>query len=524
MLVRPAPCWFRWSVVAFLCGALLLAGLAGEAASQPRPTSPTKAEGEMRWALYVTLAPIWFDPSEMGGLTSFWILYAIHDALVKPMPGNPMAPSLAESWTVSSDQRVVEFKLREGVKFHNGDPFSAEDVKFSFHRSKWSKILHDKVREVEIVSPFRVRFHLHEPWPDFMSFYGTLVSGAGWVVPKAYVEKVGDQGFKKHPIGLGPYKFVSHTPGVELVMEANETYWRKVPSVKRLVFKSVPEPTTRLAMLKRGEVDVAYLLDAPQALELKRDPSFKLAFSGGIGVFFLDFFDQWDPKSPWHDKRVRLAANYAIDRRAISEAETLGASRPTGSIVPRGFEFALPIEPYPYDPAKARQLLAEAGYPNGFDAGELHQSPPYFSTGEAIMAYLAAVGIKLRMRTQERAAFLPSVLTKKLRGVCVCIVATYGNAASRMSEWVPTAGSYAYGGYPDIDALYKQQAGESDRKKREALLHQIQQLLHERVRFGPIWEYTWPSGVGPRVEEPALMLINPYPWSAPLEEVRLKKN
>ena len=93
-----------------------------------------------------------------------------------------------------------------------------------------------------------------------------------------------------------------------------------------------------------------------------------------------------------------------------------------------------------------------------------------------------------------------------------------------MSEWVPTAGSYAYGGYPDIDALYKQQAGESDRKKREALLHQIQQLLHERVRFGPIWEYTWPSGVGPRVEEPALMLINPYPWSAPLEEVRLKKN
>ena len=105
-----------------------------------------------------------------------------------------------------------------------------------------------------------------------MAFYGTLVSGAGWVVPKKYVERVGDDGFKKQPVGLGPYKFVSHTPGVELVMEANEGYWRKVPSVKRLVFKSVPEATTRLAMLKRGEVDVAYLLDAPQAQRDEADP------------------------------------------------------------------------------------------------------------------------------------------------------------------------------------------------------------------------------------------------------------
>jgi hypothetical protein len=162
---------------------------------------------------------------------------------------------------------------------------------------------------------------------------------------------------------------VSNTPGVELVMEAYEGYWRKMPSVKRLVFKSVPEATTRMAMLKRGEVDLAYLLDAPQAQDVKRDPNFKLAFSGGIGTFYLDYLDQWDAKSPWHDRRVRLAANYAIDRRSLNEAENLGASRLNGSIVPKSFEFALPIEPYPYDPAKAKQLLAEAGYPNGFDAG-----------------------------------------------------------------------------------------------------------------------------------------------------------
>jgi peptide/nickel transport system substrate-binding protein len=286
----------------------------------------------------------------------------------------------------------------------------------------------------------------------------------------------------------------------------------------------VTDASTRMAMLKRGEVDIAYLLDAPDAQEIKRDPNLKLAFSGGIAIFFLDFLDQWDPKSPWHDRRVRLAANYAIDRRALSEAETLGASKPAGNIVPRAFEFALPIEPYPYDPGKARQLLAEAGYPNGFDAGEFHQLPPYFSLGEGIIDYFRAVGIRMKMRPMERAAYFGLIQSKKAKGVCVCTSALYGNAASRMSEVVPSDGSFAYGGYPDIDALYKQQAQETDRRKREAILHQIQRTLHERVRFGPIYEYIWPSGIGPRVAEPALMLINPYPWSAPLEEVRLKRN
>jgi peptide/nickel transport system substrate-binding protein len=497
---------------------LLTAAPLREAAAQ------TKPDGEMRWALYVTLSPVWFDPGEVTGqLTPFWVLYALHDALVKPMPGNLLSPSLAESWTVSPDQRGYEFKLREGLRFHNGDPFTAEDVKFSFHRSKGSRILREKVREVTVVGPARVRFTLHEPWPDFLTFYGTLVSGAGWVVPKKYVEQVGNDGFKKHPIGLGPYKFVSHTPGVELIMEANEGYWRKMPAVRRLVFKSVPESTTRLAMLKRGEIDVAYLLDVPQAQEVKRDPNLKLAFSGGIAVFYLDFLDQWDPKSPWHDRRVRLAASHAIDRRTINEAENLGASKLNGNIVPRTFEFALPLEPHAYDPARARKLLAEAGYPNGFDAGELHPWPPYFSMAEAVAANLAAVGIRSQLRTMERAAFYSALGTKKLKGLCLCIVAVYGNAASRMSQIVPSEGAYAYGAYPDIEALYRQQERELDRKKREELLHRIQQLLHDRVRFAAIYDYIWPSGVGPRLENPALMLIDPYPWAAPLEDVRLRK-
>ena len=487
-------------------------------------TAQAKPEGEMRWALYVTLSPQWFDPAEViGFITPFWVMYALHDALVKPMPGNLLTPSLAESWTVSADQRVYEFKLRQGLKFHNGDPFTAEDVKFSFHRAKGAKVLQEKVREVVVVDPHRVRFELTEPWPDFMTFYGTLATSAAWIAPKKYMDQVGLDGFKKHPVGLGPYKFVSHTPGVELIMEAHEGYWRKTPSVKRLVYKSVPEATTRLAMLKRGEVDLAYLLDAPMADEVKRDPNLKLAFSGAIGTFYLDFFDQWDAKSPWHDRRVRLAASLALDRRTLSEVETLGASRLNGNLVPRTFDYAMPIEPHPYDPARAKKLLAEAGYPNGFDAGDLHPWPPYSSLGEAITNYLSAVGIKTRVRSMERAAFYSALATKKLKGVCVCIVAVYGNAASRLAQLVPSDGAYAYGSDPDVDALYRQQGRETDRTKREAMLRQIQQLVHERVRFAPIYDYIWPSAVGPRVEEPALMLIDPYPWSAPLEEIRLRK-
>jgi peptide/nickel transport system substrate-binding protein len=505
--------------VAVLC-ALLVVGGRDPAAAQAKP------EGEMRWALYVTLAPAWFDPAEViGVITPFWVLTAMHDALVRPMPGNLMAPSLAESWKVSPDQRVYDFKLREGLKFHNGDPFTAEDVKWSFQRAKGAgaRILQQKVEDVEIAGPHRVRFHLKEPWPDFMTFYGTFASGAGWIVPRKYMERVGPDGFKKAPVGLGPYKFVSHTPGVELVMEAFEGYWRKMPAVKRLVYKSVPDASTRLAMLKRGEVDLAYLLDAPQAEEVKRDPNLRLAFSGGIGTYYLDYFDQWDPKSPWHDRRVRLAASHAIDRQALSEAETLGASRPTGNVIPRKFEFALPLEPTSYDPAKAKQLLAEAGYPNGFDAGDLYPWPPYSSMGEAVGGYLGAVGIKVRVRLMERAAFYQALASKRLKGLCVCINAVYGNAASRIAETIPSDGGFAYGGYPDIDALYKQQSRETDRRKREAMLHQIQRLVNDRVRLAPIMEYIWPSGLGPRVAEPALMLIDPYPWSAPLEEVRLKK-
>src|SRR6058998_2253224 len=234
---------------------------------------PASPEGQLTWAVHVSLAPTWFDPAETTGIiTPFLFLYALHDALVKPMPGNPMAPSLAESWTVSPDGLSYDFVLRRGVTFHNGDPLTAEDVKFSIERYRGisAKALKEHVRQVQVVDAHRVRFQLKDPWSDFLAFYATPATGAAWIVPKKYVEKVGDDGFKKAPVGAGPYRFVSFTPGVELVLEANEQYWRKSPGVKRLVLKAVPDEVTRLAMLKRGEIDIGYGFRGANAEEARR--------------------------------------------------------------------------------------------------------------------------------------------------------------------------------------------------------------------------------------------------------------
>jgi peptide/nickel transport system substrate-binding protein len=483
-------------------------------------------DGQMNFAFHVTIAPRWLDPAETeSAISPFLVLYALHDAMVKPMPGSHTTPSLAESWTASRDGLTYEFVLRNGVKFHNGDVITAEDVKFSFDRYKGgaAKLLKSKVKEVRVVDARKVRFVLHEPWPDFLTFYGTTATGAGWVVPKKYVEKVGDEGFKKAPIGAGPYKFVSMNPGIEITLEAFEGYWRKVPSVKRVVIKSVPDETTRAAALKRGEVDVAYFLNGPIAEEVRRTQGLKLTAARTNTVFFLDFVDQWDPKSPWHDQRVRLAASLAIDRKAINDAESLGFSGLTGNIVPRHMEFGVPIEPHPYDPQRAKKLLAEAGHANGFDAGDLTPNPPYFGMAEAIANNFAAVGIRVRVRTLERAAFLTTWGDKKLKGVVLGAQGAGGNAATRIEGLATKNGQYAYGVLPEVEDLFVRQAKELDRKKREEMLHQAQRILHDRVVFAPIWENGFIRGVGPRAEEPALTLIPAFPYAAPYEELRLKK-
>ena len=497
---------------------VLLLSLAG-----PAPASATP-EGQMTWAVHVSLAPTWFDPAETPGIiTPYMVLYALHDALVKPMPGNPAAPSLAESWSMSPDGLVYEFILRKGVKFHNGEPVTAEDVKFSLERYRGAshKTLKERVAAVETPDPSRVRIRLKKAWPDFLTFY-LNATGASWIVPRKYVEKVGDEGFKKAPIGAGPYRFVSFTPGVELVVEAFDQYWRKAPHVKRLVFKSIPDESTRLAALKRGEVDVGYAIRGELAEDLRRTPGLTLKPVVGLATHWVYFTEQWDPKSPWHDRRVRLAANHAIDRQAINQADALGHARIIGSIIPSSFEFYWQPPGFGYDLARAKRLLVEAGYPNGFDAGDYFCDAAITTIGEPVVNYLNAAGIRVKLRPIERAAYFKGFAEKKFRGLIHGASGAFGNAATRIEAFIASGGTYAYGSYADIDGLIQEQAADLDPRRRAATLERIQQLIHEKAVVAPIYLNAARMGFGPRVAESGLGAIAGYLWSAPYEDLKLK--
>ncbi len=493
------------------------------AAGAPGPASAAGPEGQLTWGVHVSLAPTWFDPAEMSGIiTPYMVYYALHDAMVKPMPGKAFAPSLAESWSVSDDGLTYEFVLRNGVKFHNGEAVTSQDVKFSFERYRGSsaKPLKDHVAAVETPDAQHVRFKLKEAWPDFLTFYASA-TGAAWIVPKKYIEQVGDEGFKKAPIGAGPYKFVSFTPGLELAMDAFDQYWRKKPSVPHLHFKVIPDESTRLAALKRGEIDIAYSIRGELAEEIERTKGLSLKPTVIQAPFWLYFADQWDANSPWHDARVRLAASLAIDRKSINQALTLGHSRVTGSIVPDNFEYYWqPPEPI-YDPAKAKKLLAEAGHPNGFDAGDYYCDVSYSNVAETVINNLQAIGIRAKLRPLERAAFFKGYSERSYKNLIQGASGAFGNAATRLQAFVVKGGTYVYGSYPDIDALFTQQAAELDLKKREALLHKIQQLVQERTIYAPIWQLAFINAAGPRVKESGLGLIAGHAYSAPYEDVTL---
>src|SRR6266513_2370275 len=281
---------------------LLALGGAAAVAGLPRLARAVEPEGQLTWGVHTTLAPTWFDPAETPGfITPYMILYALHDATVKPMPNAPLAPSLAESWSAAEDGLSYAFVRRSGVKFHNGDPVTAEDVKFSFERYRGSSkdLLKDRVA----------------------------------------------------PIGAGPYRFVSSTPGIDVVFEAFDQYWRKTPNVKRLVFKMIPDEATRLAALKAGEVDFVYSIRGELGEELRRTPGLTLKPAVVQAPFYVYFPDQWDPKSSWHDVRVRRAASLAIDRQGINDAITLGYSKITGSTIPETFDFYWQPPLPAYDPA-----------------------------------------------------------------------------------------------------------------------------------------------------------------------------
>jgi len=326
---------------------------------------------------------------------------------VKPLDGSPV-PGLAERWETSADGLAWTFYLRKGVKFHNGDEMTAEDVKFSVEMfmSKRSKSAQRKrfaraIKSIEVVDPYTVRFNLNTPWPSIPWFFNPRGAAETTVLPKRYVEQVGWDGFEQKPIGTGPWKFSKREVGSFIEYEAVADHWRKAPEFQTLRATLIPEERTRVALLKNGEADIA-----PISVDTMKEIK-----AAGVEVVTIplttasriQFWGTYLPESgPFHDIRVRKALNLAINREELAQALFPGAAQVAAFYPsdPKALGFPQDITPYPYDPEQAKALLAEAGYPNGFSF-DLHSlampgvpAEQARRICEAVAGYWEKIGVK----------------------------------------------------------------------------------------------------------------------------------
>jgi peptide/nickel transport system substrate-binding protein len=306
-------------------------------------------------------------------------------------------PSLATSWKALNDT-TWEFKLRKGVKFHNGDPLTAEDVKYSFERvldpqkksPQYGNVRF--IKEVRIVNPDTVHIVTDKPSPLLLE---RLVFFP--VVPKKHIEKVGDQAFgESAAVGTGPWKLVEWKRGQHIRLEAFDQHWRGKPPFKHLVVREIPEAATQIAELKTGGVDIIRNVSADLVPDLKANPATYVSSAPILRVHYVMFDMRVEP---FNKKAVRHAANYAIDREAIVQKMMAGLGRTIPTVVhPAAFGYDASVTGYPFDPKKAKELLAQAGYPNGVDI-QLHSaSIEWRAVFEAIGQMLTEVGIRTNIK------------------------------------------------------------------------------------------------------------------------------
>ncbi len=494
--------------------------------SASQGTAATAApKGVMKGSIHWVISADWLDPSLNPNDTFAQVpLYLFHDSLVKNMPDNRYSPCLAESWTISPDYKVYEFKLRKGVKFHNGDEMTAEDVVFTFQRYKSvaADLLKSKIQKMEAVNPYLFRITFKESFIDFFDFFflpGT--SSIGWIVPKKYIEKVGEDQYKRNPVGCGPYKFVEFKAGIRIVGEAFEGFWRKVPKIKRLEFYMVESTETRYAMIKKGEVDYSSRMDGVFYERVKKDPTLRLLTPTSPSNWLLHISAQWDPKSPWSDPRVRKAASLALDRKTLAEIYVPGAS-PAGELGLPGDPENLTRAADPYDPERAKKLMAEAGYAKGFHGGTFYPfaGPSWWQMGEQIANYWRVLGITLDTVQLGRPDYVARRKSGKMMGGVIVEPVVQPTVAGRM-VYLFGGGNYSFGNYPEIQALWDQYNHSLDPKARKDLIQRIQQIMNEKTMFIYMVGSSTPSVLGPRPKGNPFKIQPLIYWPAPMEDYEL---
>jgi peptide/nickel transport system substrate-binding protein len=489
MTFDPLPIAKKAAALVALAGMMAVAPLAG-AAAQTQDTLIVGVEAD----------PASMEAARTMGLHNDRMVLQVFDTLVMLFGDtSELQPGLATSWEISDDGLQYTLALREGVKFHDGTPFNADAVVFTFERMldenhpyyddtfPWAGYYFGNVESIEALDDMTVRFTLKKPQSTFLTL---LKHVSGGIVSPTAVEKWGDD-FRSHPVGTGPFKFVEWEKGQRVVLEANEDYWRGAPKIKRVIFKPVPDPTARLNQLRSGEVHLMVAFPPEFIPEIEEDPNLTLNSETGAHTWWVAF-NTTEP--PFDDVRVREAVNYAVDKEAIVRDVLYGSASLSGGLVPGSVRWSSPeVEPYPYDPERAKELLAEAGYPDGFEtdflvpeSGSGMIAPVGLAT--VIQAYLSEVGIEANLVTQEWNSYLETYqagLEDAKAGMAEMSWMRDTNDPALFSpanlNCDPATGFFNVGKYcnEEVDALFEEAIATSDDAKKEELYRKIHEIIAE---------------------------------------------
>jgi peptide/nickel transport system substrate-binding protein len=440
--------------------------------------------------------PVNLDPAQVTDLNSNRVGRRVVETLVTfPDESTQIIPGLAESWTISKDGLQYTFKLRSGIKFHDGTPLTAEAVKFSIERQvnpehpahklgkyPFANFFFGNVKAVEALSNERVAFLLKEPRASFLAI---LTAGAASIVSPAAVMKSGPD-YVLHPVGTGPFKFVSWDRGQRVVLEKNPSYWKFPVKLDRVIYRPIVEDQARLTELLTGTLDLIVGVPADYVSQLEGGGKVGVLKQVGAHVWYLGINNQ---KKPFDDKRVRQALNYAVNKDAIVRDVLKGTGTPSrGPVLPNTWAADATLKAYPYDPERARKLLAEAGYPNGFsttlwvpESGSGMQSPVAMST--VMQSNLKAVGVNVTLQTMEWGAFLAKLRSKEQELFALSWMAGTEDPDMVMypllhsSQWTPNGPNRAMYKNPRFDDLLQQARVTTDQARRASLYKEAQRIL-----------------------------------------------
>jgi peptide/nickel transport system substrate-binding protein len=465
------------------------------APAAPAPTTapaqsgaaPAKAEAKPAAGVPTRIGAVFgaeprsMDPIKDVVQTSLVVHFSVFDPLIGLSPEGQYIPALAEAWE-SVSPTTWRLKLRSGVQFTNGEPFNAEAVRFSLQAYRDGKGMqspnYTNLTEVKVVDPQTVEITTSQPDSAFLSYLTTM-----FPLPPKYYEQVGSDGFNAAPIGTGPYVFESWKKGDSIQLKANEQYWKGAPAIKQVTFRYAPEASTRVAMLLSGEVDIA--TDVPPSMvdQIKNSGAASVKTTPTHRRLFVEF-NLKEP--PFNDVRLRKAVVHAIDNESLAKNVLSGYGKATDSILPSLMPAHSPEgngTPLKYDPAKARQLLTEAGMPNGFSF------PFYYTVGrylldreiaEAIIGQLGQVGIKAESKGLESGAFFAELTKQTMPGAHMLTLGAYAPDEHRVFSVHHTSRSlYQYMNDKRMDELVFAPLAEFDRAKRTQLYKQTEKYAVE---------------------------------------------